>query len=70
MPYIRLKLKQNKLSMTWVIKRWNSSHKSGSALKQGVPGLFFLASGLLFLMLFLLASDHMEVLHWHMLYPE
>ena len=54
MPYIRLKLKQNKLSMTWVIKRWNSSHKSGSALKQGVPGLFFLASGLLFLMLFLL----------------
>ena len=34
--------------------RWNSSHKSESALKQGVPGLFFLASGLLFLMLFLL----------------
>ena len=43
MPYIRLKLKQNKLSMTWVIKRWNSSHKSGSALKQGVPGLFLCA---------------------------
>ena len=42
MPYIRLKLKQNKLSTTWVIKSLNSSYKSGKPYKQGVPRLFFL----------------------------
>lgn len=37
MPHIRLKLKQNKLSDVWDIKRWNNEKWSGNLDFTGFP---------------------------------